>query len=97
MSEPPKPKPPTPEQMQASVARQLEGLTANTVLCIQALEAKLTTTEQAEISAAVERASLALKAGVLDPLQISLREMERAAGIIGVAMLRAEARKPDPK
>lgn len=77
--------------------RQLEGLVANTVRSVQALRAKLTAGEQAEISAAVERANMALKAGVLDPLQISLGEMERAAGIIGVAMLRAEERKPDPK
>ncbi len=72
---------------QESLARQLEGLIANTMRSIQALEGKLTTDEQKRILAAIENAKKAQQ-GSLDDVKARLAEMEKAASLIGQAMLR---------
>ena len=71
-----------------SVRRQLDGLVANTMRSVQALEGKLTPDEQERILAALERAKKALSDGNLETMKASLLEMEKAATIIGQAMLR---------
>jgi molecular chaperone DnaK len=71
-----------------SVIQQLEGLVANTMRSVQALEGKLTTDEQGRILAAMERAKKARIEGGLEELKARLSEMERAASLIGQAMLR---------
>jgi molecular chaperone DnaK len=76
-----------------AVVRQLEGLVANTMRSVQALEGKLSAEEQEKILAAIETAKKALdKAkkgeGEQDELKECLTEMEKAATIIGQAMLR---------
>jgi molecular chaperone DnaK len=71
-----------------SVVQQLEGLVANTMRSVQALEGKLTSDEQDRILAAMERAKKARVEGGLDELKSRLAEMERAASLIGQAMLR---------
>jgi molecular chaperone DnaK len=76
-----------------AVVRQLEGLVANTMRSVQALEGKLSSEEQEKILAAIETAKKALdKAkkgeGETDELKECLAEMEKAATIIGQAMLR---------
>jgi molecular chaperone DnaK len=71
-----------------SVIHQLEGLVANTMRSVQALEGKLTAEEQERILAAMERAKKARTDGGLDELKARLAEMERAASLIGQAMLR---------
>jgi molecular chaperone DnaK len=72
-----------------AVKRQLDGLVANTMRSIQALEGKLTPDEQERILAALERAKKSLSDGSLETMKTSLLEMEKAATIIGQAMLRA--------
>ncbi|MBN2370896.1 MAG: molecular chaperone DnaK [Vicinamibacteria bacterium] len=74
---------------QESVTRQLEGLIANTMRSVQALEDKLTAEEQERIMSTVERAkkSHAANAPIQD-LKERLDEMEKAASLIGQAMLR---------
>jgi len=72
-----------------AVKRQLDGLVANTMRSIQALEGKLTPDEQERILAALERAKKSLSDGSLEIMKTSLLEMEKAATIIGQAMLRA--------
>jgi molecular chaperone DnaK len=74
---------------QESVVRQLEGLVTNTMRSVQALEGKLTSEEQERILQAMERAkkARAQEAG-LEELKTRLQEMEKAASLIGVAMLR---------
>jgi molecular chaperone DnaK len=72
---------------QEAVVRQLEGLVANTMRSVQALEGKLTQDEQERILAAMERAKKA-REGDLDELKARLVEMEKAATLIGQAMLR---------
>jgi molecular chaperone DnaK len=72
---------------QEAVVRQLEGLVANTMRSVQALEGKLTPDEQERILAAMERAKKA-REGDLDELKARLVEMEKAATLIGQAMLR---------
>ncbi len=72
---------------QEAVVRQLEGLVANTMRSVQALEGKLTPDEQDRILAAMERAKKA-REGDLDELKARLVEMEKAATLIGQAMLR---------
>ena len=67
---------------------QLEGLVKNTMRSIQALEGKLTPDEQERILAAMERAKKAQSDGDLEELKARLVEMEKAATIIGQAMLR---------
>ena len=70
------------------MVRQLDGLVANTMRSVQALEGKLTADEQERILAAMERAKKARSDGDLDELKARLVEMEKAATIIGQAMLR---------
>jgi molecular chaperone DnaK len=71
-----------------AVARQLEGLVSNTMRSVQALEGKLTAEEQERILAAMERAKKARAEADLEELKIRLVEMEKAASLIGQAMLR---------
>jgi molecular chaperone DnaK len=73
---------------QESVTRQLDGLVTNTMRSIQALEGKLTADEQTRILEAMERAKKAREQSDLDELKSRLAEMEKAASLIGQAMLR---------
>jgi len=73
---------------QEAVVRQLDGLVTNTMRSVQALEGKLTSDEQGRILAAMERAKKARGGGDLDELKSRLLEMEKAATLIGQAMLR---------
>src|SRR5512134_3203234 len=70
------------------IVRQLEGLVANTMRSVQALEGKLTSDEQSRILDAMERAKKARAEASLDELKARLAEMEKAASLIGQAMLR---------
>jgi molecular chaperone DnaK len=72
-----------------AVKRQLDGLVGNTMRSVQALEGKLTPDEQERILAALERAKKATTDGNLETMKGSLLEMEKAATIIGQAMLRS--------
>jgi len=71
-----------------SVVRQLDGLVANTIRSVQALEGKLTSEEQQGILDAIEKAKKAKSDGNLDDLKGRLADMEKAATVIGQAMLR---------
>jgi len=71
-----------------TVIQQLEGLVANTMRSVQALEGKLTADEQDRILSAMERAKKARVEGGLEQLKARLADMERAASLIGQAMLR---------
>ena len=73
---------------QDAVVRQLDGLVANTMRSVQALEGKLTGEEQERILAAMERAKKARGDGDLEELKARLVDMEKAATLIGQAMLR---------
>ena len=73
---------------QDAVMRQLEGLVANTMRSVQALEGKLSAEEQDRILAAMERAKKAPSRADLEELKSRLAEMEKAASLIGQAMLR---------
>jgi molecular chaperone DnaK len=73
---------------QEAVVRQLDGLVANTMRSVQALEGKLTPEEQRRILDSIEKAKKARADGGLDELRGRLADMEKAAGIIGQAMLR---------
>jgi molecular chaperone DnaK len=73
---------------QESVARQLEGLLANTMRSVQALEGKLTAEEHERILTAMERAKKLPPTAGIDDLRARLAEMEKAATLIGQAMLR---------
>jgi molecular chaperone DnaK len=73
---------------QDAVVRQLDGLVANTMRSVQALEGKLTSDEQERIIAAMERAKKARSDGDIDELKARLVDMEKAATLIGQAMLR---------
>jgi molecular chaperone DnaK len=73
---------------QESVVRQLDGLVANTMRSVQALEGKLTPDEQERILAAMERAKKSRNEGDAEELRARLAEMEKAATIIGQALLR---------
>jgi len=73
---------------QEVVVRQLDGLVANTMRSVQALEGKLTSDEQTRILSAMERAKKARAEATLDDLKSRLAEMEKAASLIGQAMLR---------
>ena len=73
---------------QEVVVRQLDGLVANTMRSVQALEGKLTPEEQQKILDSIEKAKKARADGGLDELRGRLTDMERAAQIIGQAMLR---------
>jgi molecular chaperone DnaK len=71
---------------QDAIMRQLEGLVANTMRSVQALEGKLTNDEQDRILSAMERAKAA-SADQAD-LKDRLADLEKAASLIGQAMLR---------
>jgi molecular chaperone DnaK len=73
---------------QDAVVRQLDGLVANTMRSVQALEGKLTGDEQERILAAMERAKKARGDGDIEELKARLVDMEKAATLIGQAMLR---------
>jgi len=73
---------------QEAVIRQLDGLVTNTMRSVQALEGKLTGEEQERILAAMEKAKKARNDGDLGELKARLADMERAASLIGQAMLR---------
>jgi molecular chaperone DnaK len=73
---------------QEAVVRQLDGLVTNTMRSVQALEGKLTADEQSRILAAMERAKKARAEADLEELKTRLAEMEKAASLIGQAMLR---------
>jgi len=73
---------------QDAIIRQLEGLVANTMRSVQALEGKLTSDEQERIIAAMERAKKATPETELPELKDRLTELEKAASLIGQAMLR---------
>ncbi len=72
------------------VVRQLDGLVANTMRSVQALEGKLSADEQQRILEAIEAAKKvkARPDATFDDLKKALTDMEKAAGIIGQAMLR---------
>jgi molecular chaperone DnaK len=72
------------------VVRQLDGLVANTMRSVQALEGKLSSQEQQRILDAIESAKKMKGRGEasLDDLRGALKDMEKAAGVIGQAMLR---------
>jgi molecular chaperone DnaK len=76
------------QKEQEAVVRQLDGLVANTMRSVQALEGKLTPVEQERIVSAMERAKKARAEADLEELKARLAEMERAASLIGQAMLR---------
>src|SRR6185503_10709261 len=67
---------------------KLDGLVTNTMRSVQALEGKLTADEQSRILAAMERAKKARTEADLEELKTRLAEMEKAASLIGQAMLR---------
>jgi molecular chaperone DnaK len=72
-----------------SVVRQLDGLVTNTMRSVQALEGKLTSDEQSRILDALEKAKKSKDSSQdLAELKSRLSDMERAASIIGQAMLR---------
>ncbi len=73
---------------QDAVVRQLDGLVANTMRSVQALEGKLTAEEQERIIAAMEKAKKARGDGDIEELKARLVDMEKAATLIGQAMLR---------
>jgi len=76
------------QKEQESVARQLDGLVANTMRSVQALEGKLTAEEQERILSAMDKAKKARSEGDVGELKARLADMERAASLIGQAMLR---------
>jgi molecular chaperone DnaK (HSP70) len=71
-----------------AVVRQLDGLVANTMRSVQALEGKLSEDEQQRILEAIEKAKAAKGGGDVDELKGRLADMEKAATVIGQAMLR---------
>jgi molecular chaperone DnaK len=73
---------------QETLVRQLDGLVANTMRSVQALEGKLTDDEQGRILEAITAAKKARADGALQELRGRLTDMEKAAAIIGQAMLR---------
>jgi molecular chaperone DnaK len=76
------------QREQEAVVHQLDGLVANTMRSVQALEGKLTADEQQRIMAAMERAKKARQDADIEDLKARLADMERAASLIGQAMLR---------
>jgi len=73
---------------QEAVVRQLDGLVANTMRSVQALEGKLNPDEQQRILDAIEKAKKSRGEGGIEELKARLQDMEKAATIIGQAMLR---------
>ena len=76
------------------VRRQLDGLVANTMRSVQALESRLTAEEQHCILDAIERTKKARAEGGVEELLSRLADMEKSAGIIGQAMLRPSESQP---
>jgi molecular chaperone DnaK len=76
------------QKEQEAVVRQLDGLVTNTMRSVQALEGKLTAEEQQRILDAIEKAKRARVDGDISELKGRLADMERAASLIGQAMLR---------
>ena len=76
------------QKEQEAVVRQLDGLVTNTIRSVQALEGKLTADEQQRILDAIEKAKRARVDGDISELKGRLADMERAASLIGQAMLR---------
>ena len=76
------------QKEQEAVVRQLDGLVTNTIRSVQALEGKLTADEQQRILDAIEKAKRARVEGDISELKGRLADMERAASLIGQAMLR---------
>jgi molecular chaperone DnaK len=76
------------QKEQEAVVRQLDGLVTNTMRSVQALEGKLTNDEQQRILDAIEKAKRARVDGDIAELKGRLADMERAASLIGQAMLR---------
>jgi hypothetical protein len=68
--------------------RQFDGLIANTERSVQALEDALTADEQHGILEAIEKAKKAKGTGNLDDLRFRLQDMEKAATVIGDAIVR---------
>jgi len=73
---------------QEAIVRQLDGLVANTMRSVQALESKLSSGEREKILEAIEAAKKVRGDGGLEDLKGRLSDMEKAAAIIGQAMLR---------
>ena len=71
-----------------AVVCQLDGLVANTMRSVQALEGILTDEERQKILASIEKAEKAKGEGNVDELKSCLADMEKAATVIGQAMLR---------
>jgi len=71
-----------------AVVRRLDGLVTNTTRAVKVLEDKLTPDEQQRIADWIQRAKAARSGANLDDLKARLAEMEKAAGIIGQAVLR---------
>lgn len=86
----PKPSPAwsIPGQPLEAVERQIDGLVANTMRSVAALEGRLTSNERDRILLAVENAVRDRKGADLDSLGLRLVKMEEAARLIGDAMLR---------
>jgi molecular chaperone DnaK len=78
-------------KQQEQILRMIQGLMSNLMRSVQSLEGKLTPDEQQRILDSIERAMKARSSGSLDELKARLSDMEKAAGIIGTAMLRPEA------
>jgi molecular chaperone DnaK len=70
------------------IVRQLDGLVANTMCNVQALEGKLKPDEADRVLGAIARARRSRVDARLDELKSRLSEMNQAANIIGQAMLR---------
>jgi molecular chaperone DnaK len=70
------------------IVRQLDGLVANTMRNVQALEGKLKPDEVDRVLGAIARARRSRVDARLDELKSRLSEMNQAANIIGQAMLR---------
>jgi molecular chaperone DnaK len=76
------------QKEQEAVSRQLEGLLSNTMRSVQALEGKLTPEEHERILNAMERAKKVPEDADIAELKSRLDDMEKAASLIGQAMLR---------
>jgi molecular chaperone DnaK len=70
------------------VLRIIQGLVSNTMRSVQVLEGKLNPEEHRRILDSIERAKIASSDGSIDELKARLSDLEKAAGIIGTAMLR---------
>ena len=76
------------QKEQEAVSRQLDGLLSNTMRSVQALEGKLTPEEHERILSAMERAKKIPAGADIGELKSRLADMEKAASLIGQAMLR---------